>query len=116
MSDLVWSADQQRALDHIAQHLHRGDPATPFVLKGAAGTGKTTLLKAALAQRPCLALAPTHKACAVLTRTLRDTSATVKTIHSALGYGMQLDEDTGSRARTTTRSPERGSSSSTRAA
>lgn len=97
MTDPIWSTDQQRALDHIAQHLHRGDPATPFVLKGAAGTGKTTLLKAALAQRPCLALARTHKACAVLTRTLRDTSATVKTIHSALGYGMQLDEDTGSR-------------------
>lgn len=97
MSEITWSADQQRALDHIAQHLHRGDPETPFVLKGAAGTGKTTLLKAALAQRPCLALAPTHKACAVLTRTLRGTAATVKTIHSALGYAPQVDEETGER-------------------
>ena len=97
MTDITWSPDQQRALDHIAAHLHHGNPATPFVLKGAAGTGKTTLLKAALASRPCLALAPTHKACAVLTRTLRDTSATVKTIHAALGYAPARDDETGER-------------------
>lgn len=95
----TWTLDQQRALTQIEQHLLRGDPATPYILKGAAGTGKTTLLKAALADRQgVLAVAQTHKACAVLTRTLRDVpGVTVKTISSALGYGREVDDETGAR-------------------
>lgn len=88
--------DQKMALVAIYNWLMNPDGHNYFVLKGYAGTGKTTLtqLIIKLAQNVlrfrCIGMAPTHKAAAVLGAKL---TCEVTTIHSASGFRMErLDE------------------------
>lgn len=98
MAELVWTHGQLQAIGQIQAHLWMGAAERPYVLKGYAGTGKTTLLMAALAGLDrVLVLAPTHKAAGVLSAKLAGLPipATICTLHKALGYAPVLDEETG---------------------
>ena len=99
MSRLDWTAGQRAAIDGIRQHLTAGVPTSPYVLKGYAGTGKTTLVSEAISDmKAVLVLAPTHKAASVLRAKLPRAGVgamTVATIHKALGYTAILNEETG---------------------
>lgn len=68
------NADQQIALKEIVASIDRG---LPHLLTGYAGTGKTTLMQAVVAdlkkrRSRFVVTAPTHKAVSVLTRKLRE--------------------------------------------
>ncbi len=98
MSEMTWTDGQTLAIGQIQAHLWMGAPERPYVLKGYAGTGKTTLLIAALdGLDRVLVLAPTHKAAGVLSGKLMGLPipAAVCTLHKALGYAPVLDEETG---------------------
>lgn len=102
---LAWAAknyeheltnDQKKAMVAIYSWLVEPGDNNYFVLKGYAGTGKTTLtqLVIKLAQTVlrlrCIGMAPTHKAAAVLGAKL---TCETTTIHSASGFRMErLDE------------------------
>ncbi len=65
------TAGQQNACRAVAEFLYDPDPASAFVLKGYAGTGKTTLVGALIRSAPALGLktvllAPTGRAAKVL--------------------------------------------------
>ena len=98
MSSMDWTTGQRAAIDGIRQHLIEGRPERPYVLKGYAGTGKTTLVSEAICDmRAVLVLAPTHKAASVLRQKLPRVSGwmSIATIHKALGYTTILNEETG---------------------
>lgn len=85
MSDIILNSQQQEAFDQIKAFLEYPGQAF-FILKGYAGTGKTTLLQY-LAQylqeseKEFALLAPTGRAAAVLSA---KTGFTAKTLHSEL--------------------------------
>lgn len=88
--------DQAKALIAIYHWLINPGENNYFVLKGYAGTGKTTLtqlvikLAQSVLRLRCIGMAPTHKAAAVLGAKLE---CEVTTIHSASGFRMErLDE------------------------
>lgn len=65
------TSDQERALDGILAMMADSGPRQTYVLKGYAGTGKTTLLAAIirfldLQRYPCVLMAPTGRAAKVL--------------------------------------------------
>lgn len=98
MELIEWTDGQQTAIEAIREHYLLGDAERPYVLKGYAGTGKTTLLIDALRGLDrVLVLAPTHKAASVLHTKIASLPipATVCTLHKALGYAPVLDEQTG---------------------
>src|SRR3954451_23030982 len=91
--------DQASAMDQILAAYDAGE--TRHVLTGNAGTGKTTLVQALVAEFKgrkvsiCVT-APTHKAVSVLTRKLRDaeiSSIETMTIHSLLGLKVSPNEE-----------------------
>jgi hypothetical protein len=90
------TGDQKSALQSIYHWLITAELGPYYVLKGYAGTGKTTLtqlvvkLAQTLLHLRCIGMAPTHKAAAVLGAKL---DCEVTTIHSASGFRMErLDE------------------------
>lgn len=90
------TGDQKIAFRAIYEWLLNPGEHHYFVLKGYAGTGKTTLTQLVIRMAQeilrlrCIAMAPTHKAAAVLGAKL---SCDVTTIHSASGFRMErLDE------------------------
>lgn len=92
---LAWTAGQIAAIKAIRWHL-RNKRGEIFVLRGYAGTGKTTLLVEAL--RPFVApsmLAPTHKAKAILAPKADLLGGEASTVHRWLGYACILNEETG---------------------
>ena len=85
---MILSPEQSQSLDAVMKFNFQ----RPFFLGGYAGTGKTTLLKE-LNKRVAniLFLAPTGKACQVLSSKIPD--ANIRTIHSALYSAMEVTED-----------------------
>ncbi|MCC5938411.1 MAG: AAA family ATPase [Lunatimonas sp.] len=94
MADIVLNSQQEEAFEQIVQFLEYPGQAF-FILKGYAGTGKTTLLQH-LAQyleeeeRIFSLLAPTGRAAAVLSA---KTGYTARTIHSELYHFKDIDGD-----------------------
>src|SRR3954470_14011129 len=91
--------DQASAMDQILAAYDAGE--TRHVLTGNAGTGKTTLVQALVAEFKgrkvsiCVT-APTHKAVSVLTRKLRDAGISgieTMTIHSLLGLKVSPNDE-----------------------
>lgn len=83
-----WTQEQARALDLM--HAHLCGPPAVFVLTGSAGTGKTTLTVAGLADAPRVCFtAPTHKAVGVLAGRGTVPGAEYATIHRLLGCKRQ---------------------------
>ena len=92
---LTWTAGQIRAIKAIRHHM-RSRRGEIFVLRGYAGTGKTSLLVEAL--RPFASpsmLAPTHKAKAILAPKADLLGGEASTVHRWLGYACILNEETG---------------------
>lgn len=90
---LVLNADQIVAVDALHSFLN-GNDAQVFLLKGYAGTGKTTLLKGVMdyldaQKRNFMAMAPTGRAARVLSS---KTGQTAITIHSSL-FTVNIDDD-----------------------
>lgn len=81
MTDFTLSPDQQQALSRIEDSLTQGAPEV--VLVGAAGTGKTTVLRELLArlERPVIWAAPTGKAAS---RLRESTGEQATTLHGLL--------------------------------
>jgi exodeoxyribonuclease-5 len=76
-----YSPSQQSALSKLEQFL--SSPSTSFILKGCAGTGKTTLMRAlaSLSDTNFVYLAPTGKAAKRLSESI---GAPAATVHSAI--------------------------------
>lgn len=92
---LAWTAGQIRAIKAIRWHL-RNRRGEIFVLRGYAGTGKTTLLTEALRIfAPPNLLAPTHKAKAVLEPKAEILGGRASTVHRWLGYSCVVNDETG---------------------
>lgn len=93
-TSITLNAEQQAACDAIEQWLAGSEPV--FVLTGYAGTGKTTTIQHAVANRPhtriCMS-APTHKAVGVLAARSPLPGSDAKTIHSLLGCRARWVED-----------------------
>lgn len=92
---LAWTSGQVAAIKAIREHMRSGRGEI-FVIRGYAGTGKTTLLKEAL--RPMAApamLAPNAKAAALLEATATELGGEAMTLHRWLGYEHSFDEETG---------------------
>lgn len=85
---------QTRAIDLMIDFLNDKNE-TEFLLKGAAGTGKTTILKKVLENYNslCCGSAYSHKAKKVLHESIGDEVSDVRTIASLLA--IKLDENTG---------------------
>ncbi len=79
--------EQRELLFALAGYLTDGEPGTAFVLKGSAGTGKTSLMQGLVDQLtntgiPCYLLAPTGRAAKVLAnRTGKEASTIHKQIY-----------------------------------
>lgn len=88
----ILSNDQKNALTKIDSWLADHKGGTYFVLKGYAGTGKTTVTRLlnTLTKRPIYLSAPTNKATRVLQRAC---GTPAKTTYSALGLKMEQVED-----------------------
>jgi len=92
---LAWTEGQIRAIKAIRWHL-RNRRGEIFVLRGYAGTGKTTLLTEALRLfAPPNLLAPTHKAKAVLEPKAEILGGRAATVHRWLGYSCVVNDETG---------------------
>jgi exodeoxyribonuclease-5 len=92
---LSWTAGQIKAIKAIRYHM-RNRRGEIFVLRGYAGTGKTTLLTEALRGfPPPTLLAPTHKAKAVLEPKAEILGGRASTVHRWLGYMCVVNEETG---------------------
>lgn len=90
-----WTAGQIEAIRAIREHL-RTQRGKPFVLKGYAGTGKTTLLVEALRPfAPPLMLAPTHKARSILEPKADKLRGRTMTVSGWLGYMPRVNPETG---------------------
>jgi exodeoxyribonuclease-5 len=93
------SPDQAKAFKTCTDHARYSEPGSLQALTGSAGTGKSYTLKAIVSTlgsegHDVLVTASTHKAVAVLAKSgLTD----VMTVHSALGLGLRVDEETGER-------------------
>lgn len=89
-----WTDGQIEAIRAIRQHL-RSKAGTIYLLKGYAGTGKTSLLTEALRgfASPVM-IAPTHKAKSILEPKAEQLGGTADTAHRWLGYRKVLDEET----------------------
>ena len=91
MGNIEYTRSQQNAVEAFRQFLD--DDSTIFILKGAAGTGKTTILKAFVdiargvddgeqaAQRVCHVMAPTGRAAMILSE---KTGLQASTVHRAI--------------------------------
>jgi ATP-dependent exoDNAse (exonuclease V) alpha subunit len=91
-NNVTLNSQQAETLDQIREFLSLKGPAV-FILKGYAGTGKTTLLQYLAAElekekKPFSLLAPTGRAAAVLRA---KTGFTAKTIHSELYHFKDID-------------------------
>jgi exodeoxyribonuclease-5 len=93
---MKWTQGQREAISAIRQHL-RTKAGTIYMLRGYAGTGKTTLLVEALRgfASPVM-LAPTHKAKSILEPKAEQLGGVADTAHRWLGYRQVINEDTGS--------------------
>lgn len=101
---MEYNPQQIQALDGIKNFLKPGNDDKLYILKGSAGTGKTTLLHV-IAKELCenfthiIITAPTHRAAKVLAK---KTGRPAKTLHSLLydaeplenGYGVRLKRKT----------------------
>jgi len=91
------TAPQQAALDSVIAAAASGD-ATPLLLEGVTGAGKTTIYAEAIAEtiaagRPALVLVPEIALAMPLVDRLRaDLEAEVAILHSGLGEGERADE------------------------
>ena len=81
---------QNEILEHALEYLN-GDSNEPFIISGAAGTGKTTLAGKIIEQSKLgtLICAPTHKATRVLSSKLSYKKA--MTLHAALGFKLNTN-------------------------
>ena len=85
---------QREAIDKIENFLLPSNKDKAFMLNGKGGTGKTTIIKKAIANKSgIMALAPSHKAKKVLGKSLKGVTGNVKTLASALA--IKLNESTG---------------------
>ena len=98
----VLSPCQAKAWDAVQAWLADPQDPHPFRLSGAAGTGKTWLVRrlvqhvrASRQFRHIYLLAPTHKATGVLAEGVSGYDAIVNTVHSALGLLPTRDFETG---------------------
>lgn len=84
------TADQMKAIELLSAFLHHGDEQGTFILRGYAGTGKTTLLAALTKVLPkFILLAPTGRAAKVLSGY---SGFPASTIHRHI-YKISPDED-----------------------
>ena len=91
----VWTEGQIQAIRAIRYHL-KNNPGEIFVLRGYAGTGKTSLLVEALRPfNPPVMLAPTNKAAAILYPKALQLGGEANTVHRWLGYEHMIDDKTG---------------------
>lgn len=97
--DFAPDAGQQQALQAIAHYLENGKEHSVFILNGAAGTGKTSLMKALVSQfkaqaTPCFLLAPTGRAAKVLAKKTGQQATTIHkaiyTLEEVIGPGGQI--------------------------
>lgn len=95
---IILNSDQQAALDKFKEFLDHdsNENYDIFILKGYAGTGKTTLVKVmveyASCGHECKLMAPTGRAAKVLAQ---KTEHVANTIHSTIYCGMNIDLETG---------------------
>ena len=92
MNEIIYTQDQELGLGKISKFLQSDHPL--FLLKGSAGTGKTFLTQAVVAElapSTVVGLGPTHKAVGVLATRMPD--VTCMTGHSFLGLRPRRRED-----------------------
>lgn len=93
-NNITLTESQEEAVEAIT-HFWENPTQTDFLLKGQAGCGKTTVLKAAimkLTNEPVvIATAPTHEACRALELSLNGTGTPIKTTHSFLGLRLNFN-------------------------
>jgi hypothetical protein len=82
--------DEQQQVSRAIQAMQGGDR---LVVSGRAGSGKTYAIANSVGGRKALFLAPTHPACAVLEQELAGKRHIIATIHSAIGWRQERDED-----------------------
>jgi len=82
--------DEQQQVKQAIRMMRGGDR---LIVSGRAGSGKTYAIANSVAGRKALFLAPTHPACAVLSQELTEKYHTISTIHSAIGWHRQRDDD-----------------------
>ncbi len=89
---ITLSPDQQSAVDAIAKWYRNDDQS--FVVGGSAGTGKTTIMRAAMERYTgrVICATPTGKAAAVLADKLDGTGIEVGTLHSLLYKPITITE------------------------
>ncbi len=92
--DFTPTKDQKTALSKLADFLMSGNPDLGFILKGYAGTGKTSLIGDLVKslkklERIVVLLAPTGRAAKVLSR---HSGQPAYTIHRQIYYGAQGDD------------------------
>lgn len=93
---LVPDEEQQQALEKLSNYLHSDSPNQVLVLRGSAGTGKTSLMRGVAAylqslHRPVVLLAPTGRAAKVLSQR---TGIAAYTIHRQI-YALEERYDKG---------------------
>lgn len=80
-----YNDEQCNAITALRQYLAGPPAGVSYLLKGPAGTGKTTIMKAALENTPfVMTTAPTHKAVKVIAKMMRPSLASFSTLHSAM--------------------------------
>lgn len=94
MSDIILTQSQQRAYDKIKQFVEHPHSRV-FILKGYAGTGKTTLMKTVIeelnkANKPYKLLASTGRAAKILSN---KTGTQASTVHSEIYQFGDLNQD-----------------------
>lgn len=91
---ITLTESQQEAVQEITK-FWEDESQIDFLLKGQAGCGKTTVLKAAVMQLTnepvVIATAPTHEACRALELSLNGTGTPIKTTHSFLGLRLNFN-------------------------
>jgi exodeoxyribonuclease-5 len=92
---MIYNAEQQTAIDNLKAYLAAPAKGQMRLLEGPAGTGKTTIMKAALANTNSfdhLVAAPTHKAVRVIHKMMRPTAGAFSTLHKAMALEMYHDD------------------------
>jgi hypothetical protein len=94
---MVWNAEQQSAIDTAIAYLESGDPNSPMVIEGKAGTGKTTIVKEILKKyksKNIIVGALSNVAKDVIKSSMKADLPRAEYISLAKMLGMKLDPET----------------------